>query len=59
MPAILKPLAPFQKQITIVSGLENKPTIAPPVHALNPGARRHHRSVGGGADRPGHAAAVA
>ena len=37
MPAILKPLAPFQKQITIVSGLENKPTIAPPVHALNPG----------------------
>ena len=37
MPAILKPLAPFQKQVTIVSGLENKPTIAPPVHALNPG----------------------
>jgi Protein of unknown function (DUF1552) len=34
---ILKPLAPFQKQLTIVSGLENKPTIAPPVHALNPG----------------------
>jgi Protein of unknown function (DUF1552) len=34
---ILKPLAPFQKQVTIVSGLENKPTIAPPVHALNPG----------------------
>ena len=37
MPAILKPLAPFQKQVTIISGLENKPTIAPPVHALNPG----------------------
>ena len=37
LPAILKPLAPFQKQLTIVSGLENKPTIAPPVHALNPG----------------------
>src|SRR6186997_990577 len=37
LPAILKPLAPFQKQVTIVSGLENKPTIAPPVHALNPG----------------------
>jgi len=34
---ILKPLAPFQKQLTVVSGLENKPTIAPPVHALNPG----------------------
>jgi len=36
LPAILKPLAPFQKQITIVSALQNKPTIAPPVHALNP-----------------------
>jgi BMFP domain-containing protein YqiC len=34
---ILKPLAPFQKQLTIVSGLENKPAILPPVHALNPG----------------------
>jgi hypothetical protein len=34
---ILKPLAPFQRQLTIVSGLENKPAIAPPVHALNPG----------------------
>src|SRR5215213_624307 len=34
---ILKPLAPFQKRLTIVSGLENKPAIAPPVHALNPG----------------------
>jgi hypothetical protein len=34
---ILKPLTPFQKQLTIVSGLENKPAIAPPVHALNPG----------------------
>ena len=37
MPAILKPLAPFQKQLTIVSGLENKPAILPPVHAVNPG----------------------
>jgi hypothetical protein len=37
LPPILKPLAPFQKQLTVVSGLENKPTIAPPVHALNPG----------------------
>jgi hypothetical protein len=34
---ILKPLEPFRKQLTIVSGLENKPAIAPPVHALNPG----------------------
>jgi hypothetical protein len=34
---ILKPLAPFQKQLTIVSGLENKAAIAPPVHALSPG----------------------
>jgi hypothetical protein len=34
---ILKPFAPFQKQLTVVSGLENKPAIAPPVHALNPG----------------------
>jgi hypothetical protein len=34
---ILKPLEPFQRQLTIVSGLENKPAIAPPVHALNPG----------------------
>jgi len=34
---ILQPFAPFRKQLTIVSGLENKPAIAPPVHALNPG----------------------
>jgi hypothetical protein len=34
---ILKPLAPFQKQLTVVSGLENKGAIAPPVHALSPG----------------------
>ena len=34
---ILTPLAPFQKQLTIVSGLENKGAIAPPVHALSPG----------------------
>ena len=33
---ILKPFEPFKKQLTIVSGLENKPAIAPPVHALNP-----------------------
>jgi hypothetical protein len=34
---ILKPFAPFQKQLTIISGLENKAAIAPPVHALSPG----------------------
>jgi hypothetical protein len=37
LPAILKPLAPYQKQLTVVSGLENKAAIAPPVHALQPG----------------------
>ena len=51
---ILKPFAPFQKQLTIVSGLENKPAIAPPVHALNPGTwlscvtpREGHETYGG------------
>ena len=34
---ILKPLAPFQKQLTIVSQLQNRGAIAPPVHALQPG----------------------
>ena len=34
---ILKPLEPFKKQLTIVSGLENKAAVAPPVHALSPG----------------------
>ena len=34
---ILKPLASFQKQLTIVSQLQNKGAIAPPVHALQPG----------------------
>jgi hypothetical protein len=34
---ILQPFAPYRKYLTIVSGLENKPAIAPPVHALNPG----------------------
>jgi hypothetical protein len=37
LPPILKPLAPFQKQLTIVSGLENKAAIAAPVHAITPG----------------------
>src|SRR5262245_7694744 len=34
---ILKPLEAFRKQVTIISGLENKAAIAPPVHALSPG----------------------
>jgi hypothetical protein len=34
---ILKPLEPFKKQLTIVSGLQNRAAIAPPVHALSPG----------------------
>jgi hypothetical protein len=35
---ILTPLEPFKKQLTIVSGMENKVTGSlPPVHALNPG----------------------
>jgi hypothetical protein len=38
MTPILQPLEPFKKQLTIVSGLENKPTAQlPPVHACNPG----------------------
>ena len=34
---ILKALEPYKKQLTVVSGLENKAAIAPPVHALSPG----------------------
>ncbi len=34
---ILEPLAPFRSHLTVVSGLENKPAILPPVHAINPG----------------------
>ncbi len=37
LPPILAPLKPFQKQLTIVSGLENKSAIAAPVHAITPG----------------------
>jgi hypothetical protein len=37
MTTILKPLEPFRRYLTVVSGLENKPAILPPVHALNPG----------------------
>jgi uncharacterized protein DUF1552 len=34
---ILKPLAAYRKQLTVVSQLQNKGAIAPPVHALQPG----------------------
>jgi len=37
LPPILQPLAPFQKQLTIISGLENKSAVAAPVHAITPG----------------------
>ncbi len=37
LPPIIAPLAPFQKQLTIVSGLENKSAVAAPVHAITPG----------------------
>lgn len=36
LPQILAPLAPFRKQLTIVSGLENRSAIAPPAHAITP-----------------------
>ena len=34
---ILKPLEPFRQQLTIVSGLANRPAMLPPVHAIQPG----------------------
>jgi hypothetical protein len=37
MPVILKPMEAHKKVLTIISGLENKGAIAPPVHALSPG----------------------
>jgi hypothetical protein len=37
LPAIIASLAPFQKRLTIISGLENKSAIAAPVHAITPG----------------------
>ena len=74
LPTILKPLAPFQKQLTVVSGLENKPAISPAVHAITPGTwlscvhpRASQDPFGGptidqiaaAAHRTGHAPAVA
>jgi len=37
LPPIISSLAPFQKQLTIISGLENRSAIAAPVHAITPG----------------------
>jgi hypothetical protein len=37
LPPIIAPLKPFQKQLTIISGMENKSAIAAPVHAITPG----------------------
>lgn len=37
LPQILKPLAPFQKQLTIVSGLRNKAGESPTPHAITAG----------------------
>jgi Protein of unknown function (DUF1552) len=37
LPQILAPLKPFQKQLTVISGLENRSAIAAPVHAITPG----------------------
>jgi len=37
LPPIISSLQPFQRQLTIISGLENKSAIAAPVHAITPG----------------------
>jgi hypothetical protein len=37
LPPILAPLQPFQDQLTVISGMENKSAIAAPVHAITPG----------------------
>ena len=34
---ILQPLEAYKKQLTVVSGLDNKPATLPPVHAIQPG----------------------
>jgi hypothetical protein len=36
LPQILAPLAAYRKQLTVVSGLENRSAIAPPAHAITP-----------------------
>jgi hypothetical protein len=37
LPPIIAPLKPLQKQLTVISGMENKSAIAAPVHAITPG----------------------
>lgn len=37
LPQILEPLSAYQKYLTVISGLENKPAIGEPVHAITPG----------------------
>jgi hypothetical protein len=37
LPPIIASLKPFQKQLTVISGLENRSAIAAPVHAITPG----------------------
>src|SRR3954471_11195185 len=37
LPPILKPLDPFKKYLTVISGLENRSAVAAPVHAITPG----------------------
>src|SRR5262245_46997599 len=37
LPQIIAPLKPYQKHLTVISGLENKSAIAAPVHAITPG----------------------
>jgi hypothetical protein len=34
---ILAPMKPFQKYMTVISGLDNKPAVSPAVHAITPG----------------------
>lgn len=37
LPQILEPLKDYQRYLTVISGLENKPAIGEPVHAITPG----------------------
>jgi hypothetical protein len=37
LPSIISSLKPFQNQLTVISGLENRSAIAAPVHAVTPG----------------------
>ncbi|MGA0804903.1 MAG: DUF1552 domain-containing protein [Pseudohongiellaceae bacterium] len=52
--SILRPFEPFRDQLTIVSGLGNKPAVSSAVHAITPGTwlscappRRSHAPFGG------------